>query len=68
MGKDNEKNMPLGPRLMKLPNKCMHTFKEPLSRCENVSKAIRKKGYNAHGRLNGLATNCVSKGNNKVYG
>ena len=33
-----------------------------------MSKAIRKKGYNAHVRLNGLAMVYTSKGNNKVYG
>ena len=42
--------------------------KEPLSRCGNVSKVIRKKCYNAHMRLNGLAMVRISKGNNKVYG
>ena len=45
----------------------MHAYtKGPLSRSENVSKAIRKKSYNAHARLNGLATDYVSQRNNKV--
>ena len=45
----------------------MHAYiKGPLSQCENVSKTIRKKDYNKHVRLNGLATDYVSKGNNKV--
>nr|CAN68281.1 hypothetical protein VITISV_039309 [Vitis vinifera] len=44
----------------------MHAYtKGPLSRRENVSKAIRKKGHNAHARLNGLATDYVSQRNNK---
>ena len=28
----------------------------------------KKEYYNAHARLNGLVTVCMSKGNNKVYG
>ena len=47
----------------------MHAYiKGLLSRCRNVSKAIKKKNYNAHARLNGLATVYISKENNKVYG
>ena len=47
----------------------MHAYiKGLLSQREKVSKAIRKKGYNAHARLNGLATDYVSKGSNKVNG
>ena len=47
----------------------MHAYtKEPLSWCKKMSKAIRKKDYNAHARLNGLAMIYMSKGNNKVYG
>ena len=42
--------------------------KGSLSWYRNVSKAIRKKGSNVYVRLNGLATVCMSKGNNKVYG
>ena len=29
---------------------------------QKVSKAIKKKGYNAHASLNGLATVCMQKG------
>ena len=40
----------------------MHAYtKGPLSGCRNVSKVTGKKGYNAHVRLNGLATAYVSK-------
>ena len=40
---------------------CMHTLKGPNPGVKNVSKVMRKKGYNAHVRLNGLATDYVSK-------
>ena len=53
---------------MRLPNNaCIHQ-RAPIPVQKNVSKTIRKKCYNAHARLNGLATGCMSKGNNKVYG
>ena len=46
----------------------MHAYiKGPLSRCENVSKAIRKKGYNAHARLKGLATDYISEGDKGIW-
>ena len=62
--KNNEKKCAPRSKAHEIPKQCMHTLKRPLSRCENVSKAIRKKGYNAHARLNGLATDYdVNKGN-----
>ena len=42
--------------------------KGSLSWYRNVSKAIRKKGFDAHAKLNGLAMVCMSKWNNKAYG
>ena len=49
---------------------CMPTLKGPYpdAKKKKVSKPIRKKDYNAHVRLNGLTTVCISKENNKVYG
>ena len=64
--KNNEKKRAPRSKAHEIPKQCMHTLKRPLSRCENVSKAIRKKGYNAHATLNGLATDYVSQMNNKV--
>ena len=68
MRKDNEKSAPLGPRLNETLKQCMHTLKGPYPCVKNVRKAIRKKDCNVHVRLNGLATDYISKWNNKVYG
>ena len=42
--------------------------KGPIFQCRSVSKVIRKKDFDAHARLNGLVTVCMSKEDNKVYG
>ena len=56
------------PKAHETPKQCMHTLKDSYPGAKKVSKTIRKKDYNAYARLNGLATVCMSKENNKVYG
>ena len=59
IGKDNEKKHVSRSKAHET-SQTMHAYiKGPLSRCENVSKAIRKKGYNTHVRLNGLAMDYI---------
>ena len=66
IGKYNKKSVPLGPRLMKLPNnECV--LKGPYPGVKNVSKAIRKKDYNACARLNGLATDYIYQKGERIY-